>query len=49
MRSGGVNAYIEPYGEFHRVVVPGTRALDIPGLIGRIGQLGFNEVWIRNE
>ncbi|AEF82125.1 SPOR domain-containing protein [Leadbettera azotonutricia] len=49
MRSNGLNAYIEPFGEYHRVVVPGTSAKDIPALIDRIGQTGFNEVWIRNE
>jgi hypothetical protein len=49
MRSNGLNAYIEPFGEYHRIVVPGIKAQDISALISRIGQLGLNEVWIRNE
>jgi len=49
LRSAGFSAAFEQFGDMYRVVISGVRAAEMPAVTQRLGNAGFDTVWIRRE
>ncbi|MDR3166734.1 MAG: septal ring lytic transglycosylase RlpA family protein [Treponema sp.] len=49
LKNGGLNPAYEQNGEFYRVVLAGIRAEDVSSIAEKLGAVGFQEVFIREE
>jgi len=49
LRSEGFSAAFERFGDMYRVVIPSVKASEMPAVAQRLGNAGFETVWIRRE
>jgi len=49
LRSAGFSAAFERFGDMYRVVISGVRAAEMPAVAQRLGDAGFEAIWIRRE
>ena len=49
LRDVGLNPVYENYMDYRRVVLTGINARDIPLILSKIRNSGFNEAWVREE
>jgi hypothetical protein len=49
LREAGFDPAYELYGGYCRVIITGVRAGDVPAVIQRVGAIGFEQIFIREE